>query len=135
MCFGFFFLSPDDTPLELLIPAGDVAYGLAWSYFYGYLKLILPGFQKRVAEYFKNNLNEDLKRANKDPCSVVGKLPKFFCVLPVSGNCPKDFETEDRNIETIGEVKYSMTVAGNVDRDYKSCVHVVTHPVHPEKVN
>ena len=29
------------------VPAGDVAHGLAWSYYYGYLKLVLPAIPDR----------------------------------------------------------------------------------------
>jgi hypothetical protein len=34
-----------DIPMEtqFLLPAGDVAYGLAWGYVTNYLRLVLPG--------------------------------------------------------------------------------------------
>ena len=40
----FYFLGRD-IPMEtqLLLPAGDVAYGLAWGYVTNYLRKVLPG--------------------------------------------------------------------------------------------
>ncbi|KAI0216161.1 hypothetical protein LSAT2_031799 [Lamellibrachia satsuma] len=36
------------VPLAASIPAGNVAHGLAWSYFYGFLNLVLPNLDERV---------------------------------------------------------------------------------------
>lgn len=41
---NFFLLyGTEDVLIEDLIPVGNVAFGLAWSYYYGYLNLVLPG--------------------------------------------------------------------------------------------
>ena len=39
----FVFVLGDDIPLQVCLPCGNVAQGLVWAYYYGYLKLILPG--------------------------------------------------------------------------------------------
>ena len=34
-------------PLDIAVPVGNIAHGFAWSYFFGYLNLILPGRYKQ----------------------------------------------------------------------------------------
>ena len=36
-----------DMPLKIAVPVGNIAYGFAWSYYFGYLNLILPGRYKK----------------------------------------------------------------------------------------
>ena len=33
----------DEVTMTSTIPAGNVAQGLAWTYYFGFLKLVLPG--------------------------------------------------------------------------------------------
>lgn len=40
--FPYLFVEPEDT-WESLLPVGNLAHGFAWGYYYGYLKIILPG--------------------------------------------------------------------------------------------
>lgn len=40
--FPDLFVEPEDT-WESLLPVGNLAHGFAWGYYYGYLKIILPG--------------------------------------------------------------------------------------------
>ena len=40
------FILDISPPLSSAIPAGNVAHGLAWSYFFGFLNIILPGKSK-----------------------------------------------------------------------------------------
>ena len=98
-----------------IISAGNVAHGLVWSYYYGYLRLILPGLRQRLEE-------SEFARKN------TPFLKRFICVLTETSNCPSTFNDEDKNIVTVGAVTYRVTLAGNVGRDYATAVHEVTDP-------
>jgi hypothetical protein len=42
---------------QFLLPAGDVAYGLAWGYVTNYLRILLPGKIKKtlpISRFFYN---------------------------------------------------------------------------------
>ena len=57
---------------------GNMGIGLAWSYFYGYLNLILPDMENRILKSDKYKIYEN--KMSK----------KFFIVIPESGNTPAD---------------------------------------------
>ena len=105
----------EDIPLSATIPAGDVACGLAWSYYYGYLEIILPGFRERV---------EKSEWTQKG----IPILKKFVCILPETAKCPDAMNEEDENIDTLGDVGHKSTVSGNKGRDYSHKVHQVKQP-------
>ena len=107
--------SSDDIPLTATIPAGNVAHGLVWSYYYGYLKLILPGLRQRA---------EQSQYAQMD----VPFLKRFVCILTETSNCPSSMKDEDEHIETLGGITFKVTRAGSQGRDYTTTVHRVTHP-------
>ncbi|ELT89678.1 hypothetical protein CAPTEDRAFT_193667 [Capitella teleta] len=126
----------DERPLSTLIPTGDVANGLAWSYFYGYMKIILPGLRERVDKHVKGDeLTNCLKDKNEDINLQKDEtfLKKFICILPMTSVCPNNFDEADENILTIGSVEYSSTISGNVKRNYKTCIHRVQHPEDKSK--
>ncbi|CAC5401080.1 TMEM173 [Mytilus coruscus] len=56
-------VSGEDFPLktEMLLPAGDVANGLAWGYVVNYLRVILPDALKNIEQSFKNKNISDYK--------------------------------------------------------------------------
>ncbi|ELT89677.1 hypothetical protein CAPTEDRAFT_221529 [Capitella teleta] len=107
-------LKASSTVTDLITP-GDIGHGLAWSYYYGYLKLILPGLRQRVNE------SEFAK-------SGTPFLKKFIAILPETSICPSSFDKEDENVKTIGAVEFSVSISGNVMRNYKTAVHQVTDP-------
>lgn len=104
-----------------LVEVKDVAYGLAWSYYYGYLTIIMPELRARArkSEY-----------ARKGPKLLL----KFVTILPTSGICPEEMCCIDSNIDYLGAIKYNVDRAGNKSRDYKHSVHRVTHPDDPLQV-
>ena len=107
---------------NMMVSTGDVGSGLAWSYYYGYLKLILPGLEDR-AETF------EYAKERQEPFPK-----KFVAVMPYSCHCPATFAAKDENIETVGGIKFSVDVAGNVGRNFNTTVHRVTDPRDPKKV-
>ena len=42
MVIKSYFLAAEQL-LSSAIPAGDIAHGLAWGYYYGFLHIVLPG--------------------------------------------------------------------------------------------
>ena len=105
-----------------MVSTGDVGSGLAWSYYYGYLKLKLPGLGDQ-AETFEH------AKERQEPFPK-----KFVVVMPNSCHCPATFAAIDENIETVGKIKFSIDVAANVQRNYDTTVHRVTDPRDPKKV-
>ena len=105
----------DDIPLTATIPAGNVAHGLVWSYYYGYLRLILPGLRQRA---------EESEYAKRD----LPFLKRFICILTETSNCPSSMNDADKNIDTLGGITYKVTTAGNVGRDYTTAIHKVRDP-------
>lgn len=70
-----------EPPIESQLPAGNVGHGLAWSYFYGYLDLILPGETKYEND---DKLWEVFKAVISFPCDTCseyhGEKIRFCCV-------------------------------------------------------
>jgi hypothetical protein len=120
-----------------LIPAGDIGYGMAWGYYYGYQKLILPGLRQRTEEFVKNGeLHKWLVAAKINDFTVIDRfLMRFICVLPLTSLCPGSFSEKDKNIRTIGAVDFDKTISGNIKRNYKTCIHFVSHPHDKTKVS
>ena len=105
-----------------MVATGNVGIGFAWSYYYGYLKLILPGLEDRAE-------NSEYSKEEGSPFPR-----KLVAVMPNSCRCPATFASADENIETVGTIDFSANVAGNVQRNYKTAVHRVTDPRDPKKV-
>jgi hypothetical protein len=111
----------ETTPVSELVPTGDIAFGLAWSYYYGYLKLILPGLRDRAEQ-------SEFAKSGGPPL-----MKKFISVMSETSRCPETFEKEDANFKTVGAIDFSITIAGNVQRSYKTAVHQVVDPRDPSK--
>lgn len=96
---------------------------LAWTYYYGYLKLILPGFTDRVKR--SRYWNEDSKN-----CKIV---PKLFIILPDSCLCPP-IVSEGDPMMTPGEhlEKFEAARAGNPRRSYTNFIYKLAD--HQDKV-
>lgn len=97
----------DDIPIATQIHVTQTGVGLAWSFFYGYLDIVLPGFDERV------------KKLTRFPLPVY---PKLVIVLPVSCRCPEMMPTED-DFRPIGYVKYKKSRAAIRERCYKNTVY------------
>ncbi|XP_021358597.1 stimulator of interferon genes protein-like isoform X4 [Mizuhopecten yessoensis] len=108
--------SPDED-WEDHIPAGNVAHGLAWSYYFGYLKFLLPGMDKRI-ECSKHWKTDSTKRR---------MCKKILLLYPSSCHCRLRRLDEDSSgrITHEGEVELLQDRAGVVGRVYKNTVYSV----------
>uniref|UniRef100_A0A8C1KCR2 Stimulator of interferon genes protein n=1 Tax=Cyprinus carpio TaxID=7962 RepID=A0A8C1KCR2_CYPCA len=92
----------------------NVAHGLAWSFYTGYLKFVLPDLQNKVSRY----------------SSTKGKLssPRLHILLPLNAKVPSKPEEEDTNVvfhENLPELE--RDTAGVRKRSYKNSVYKITH--------
>ena len=90
----------------------NVADGLAWCYYYGYLKLVLPHLEEQI------NKSEKYRRKIK--------VPRVFILLPKSCSFPSQgriSEVDDR-IKVDGPLpELKITRGGIHERSYKHTVH------------
>lgn len=96
-----------------VLPKQNFGYGAALGYFYGFLRLTLPDFRRRLVE-------ETLKN---EPGLLPTTVKKMLIIMPESCFCavemksPGKIEFTDRFVVRIGNR------AGNVQRDYKSSLY------------
>ncbi|KAM6148478.1 stimulator of interferon genes protein [Erethizon dorsatum] len=69
----------------------NVAHGLAWSYYIGYLRLILPGLQARIQAYNKLH-NNTLRGAGSQ---------RLYILFPLDCGVPDDLSVADPNIRFL----------------------------------
>ncbi|CAM4617152.1 unnamed protein product [Leuciscus chuanchicus] len=91
----------------------NVAHGLAWSFYIGYLKLILPDLQNKINKY----------------SSTGARLssPRLHILLPLNAVVPSKPEEEDTNVvfhENLPELE--LDIAGVRKRSYKNSVYKIT---------
>ncbi|XP_052429710.1 stimulator of interferon genes protein [Carassius gibelio] len=91
----------------------NVAHGLAWSFYLGYLRFLLPDLQNKVIQY----------------SSTKGKLssPRLHILLPLNARVPTKPEDEDTNVifsENLPELE--RDTAGVRKRSYKNSVYKIT---------
>ncbi|KAF4105065.1 stimulator of interferon genes protein [Onychostoma macrolepis] len=91
----------------------NVAHGLAWSFYTGYLKFVLPDLQNKVNQY----------------SSTRGKMSssRLHILLPVNAKVPNKPEEEDTNVifhENLPELE--RDTAGVRNRSYKNSVYKIT---------
>ncbi|XP_032332749.1 stimulator of interferon genes protein isoform X1 [Camelus ferus] len=92
----------------------NVAHGLAWSYYIGYLRLILPGLQARIQTYnrFHNNVI-------RGPGSH-----RLHILLPLDCGVPDDLSVADPNIRFLNELpQQSADRAGIKGRVYTNSIY------------
>ncbi|XP_043559630.1 stimulator of interferon genes protein isoform X2 [Chiloscyllium plagiosum] len=92
--FGFLDLTPAEISEICEKSKFNVAHGLAWSYYVGYLKLILPNLEERIKKcYVKNVLDckENWKLYILIPfsCKIYGKLEKMDSKIEFCQNLPE----------------------------------------------
>ncbi|XP_074068979.1 stimulator of interferon genes protein isoform X2 [Macrotis lagotis] len=91
----------------------NVAHGLAWSYYIGYLKLILPGLQARIQIY--NQFNKDVLR-----------IPELHILIPLDCRVPDDLSQADSNICFLQELpQHKIDRAGIKGRIYSNSIYKI----------
>ncbi|VDI08863.1 Hypothetical predicted protein [Mytilus galloprovincialis] len=87
-------VSGRDTPMEtqMILPAGDVANGLAWGYVTNYLRKILPDILKEIIPAFERKGTADFKCPHK-----------LYIIIPKS--CNAGHVLEDNNGRIVNFTK------------------------------
>ncbi|XP_067238335.1 stimulator of interferon genes protein [Chanodichthys erythropterus] len=91
----------------------NVAHGLAWSFYIGYLKFVLPDLQNKISQYSSTRVKLS------SPCLHI--------LLPLNAVVPTKPEEEDTNVvfhENLPELE--LDIAGVRNRSYKNCVYKIT---------
>lgn len=92
----------------------NVAHGLAWSYYIGYLKLILPGLQARIRMF--NQLHNNM-------LSGAGSR-RLYILFPLDCGVPDDLSVADPNIRFRDMLPQQNTDrAGVKNRAYSNSVY------------
>ncbi|XP_053105770.1 stimulator of interferon genes protein [Hemicordylus capensis] len=92
----------------------NVAHGLAWSYYVGYLKVILPGLKDSIQNFNRSN-NILLK------CEKTWKL---HILIPLSCEVYDDLQKVDSRIKFINNLpELNVDQAGIKRRSYKNSVY------------
>ncbi|XP_010896713.2 stimulator of interferon genes protein [Esox lucius] len=93
----------------------NVAHGLAWSFYLGYLNLVLPRLEDSIAEFSAKNLG--------DPFQTRG-FRKLLILLPVNANITHKLEDADTNIRFYDNLPNTeIDRAGVRGRVYKHSVY------------
>ncbi|XP_060771249.1 stimulator of interferon genes protein [Neoarius graeffei] len=93
----------------------NVAHGLAWSFYIGYLKLVIPELEEQVRKYY-NQTGEILYSSH------------LYILLPLSAVAPAKIEEEDHNIrfhQNLPEIQLDR--AGVRRRVYKHSIYKITN--------
>ncbi|XP_016284133.2 stimulator of interferon genes protein [Monodelphis domestica] len=94
----------------------NVAHGLAWSYYIGYLKLILPGLQARIQAY--NQFNKDVLRSPEGH--------RLHILIPLDCRVPDDLSQADPNIHFLQELpQHRADRAGIKGRVYTNSIYKI----------
>ncbi|NXC21018.1 STING protein, partial [Corythaeola cristata] len=94
----------------------NVAHGLAWSYYVGYLKIVLPRVKKSMEEFSRANPN---KMASKETW-------KLHILIPLSCEICDDLEKADSNIQYLTDLtETTLTRAGIKKRVYKHSLYTI----------
>ncbi|XP_010156112.1 PREDICTED: stimulator of interferon genes protein, partial [Eurypyga helias] len=94
----------------------NVAHGLAWSYYVGYLKIVLPRVKKSLEEFSRAN-------PNMLACREIWKL---HILVPLSCDIYDDLEKADSNIQYLADLpETTLTRAGTKKRVYKHSLYAI----------
>eukprot|EP00075_Anas_platyrhynchos_P034669 XP_027323922.1 stimulator of interferon genes protein isoform X2 [Anas platyrhynchos] len=94
----------------------NVAHGLAWSYYVGYLKIVLPRIKECMEEISRANLNVWA-------CRETWKL---HILIPLSCNVWDDLEKADSNIQYLTDLtETTLTRGGIKKRVYKHSLYAI----------
>ena len=93
----------------------NVADGLAWSYYFGYLKLVLPNLEGQIviSEHYRYKITKK----------------KLFILLPKNCYTYATIEEADPRITVAGNLpSYDINRGGILKRSYKHTVHRIEMP-------
>ncbi|KAF1540999.1 hypothetical protein FQV10_0010137, partial [Eudyptes schlegeli] len=94
----------------------NVAHGLAWSYYIGYLKIVLPRLKKSMEEFSRANPNVLARR----------ETWKLHILVPLSCDVYDDLEKADSNIQYLTDLtETTLTRAGTKKRVYKHSLYAI----------
>ncbi|XP_031981231.1 stimulator of interferon genes protein isoform X1 [Corvus moneduloides] len=94
----------------------NVAHGLAWSYYVGYLKIVLPRMKKSMEEFCRANPN----------LLACRKTWKLHILIPLSCDVYDDLEKADSNIQYVTDLtETTLARAGTKKRVYKHSLYAI----------
>uniref|UniRef100_A0A8C3UL05 Stimulator of interferon genes protein n=2 Tax=Catharus ustulatus TaxID=91951 RepID=A0A8C3UL05_CATUS len=94
----------------------NVAHGLAWSYYVGYLKIVLPRLKKSMEEFSRVNLN----------LVACRKTWKLHILVPLNCDVHDDLEKADSNIQYVTDLtETTLARAGTKKRVYKHSLYAI----------
>ncbi|XP_023791929.1 stimulator of interferon genes protein [Cyanistes caeruleus] len=94
----------------------NVAHGLAWSYYVGYLKIVLPRFKKSMEEFSRANPN----------LLACKKTWKLHILIPLNCDVCDDLEKADSNIQYVTDLtETTLARAGTKKRVYKHSLYAI----------
>ncbi|XP_016157024.1 PREDICTED: stimulator of interferon genes protein, partial [Ficedula albicollis] len=94
----------------------NVAHGLAWSYYIGYLKIVLPRLKKSMEEFSRGNPN----------LLACRKTWKLHILVPLSCDVYDDLEKADSNIQYMADLtETTLARAGTKKRVYKHSLYAI----------
>ncbi|XP_042547999.1 stimulator of interferon genes protein [Dipodomys spectabilis] len=114
------------TPVEISAVSEkrnlNVAQGLAWSYYIGYLRLILPGLQARIQTY--NQLHNNILQG--------AGSQRLYILIPLDCRVPDDVSGADPNIRFLHMLpQQSIDRAGVKGRIYSNSVYELLEKGQP----
>ncbi|XP_069826152.1 stimulator of interferon genes protein isoform X2 [Dendropsophus ebraccatus] len=119
----FFILAPTQAEISKITEKKhlNVAHGLAWSYYVGYLKFALPALKHLVKEFNKENNN-----LLRSPETL-----KLYILMPLSCKIYNDLKEEDENLTFFKEIPpLRVDRAGIKARIFKNNVYRILDEEH-----
>ncbi|XP_078509459.1 stimulator of interferon genes protein [Lissotriton helveticus] len=103
----------------------NVAHGLAWSYYIGYLKIILPEFKASLRLFMKENENL-LEPKENENLLILKETSKLHILIPVSCEMYDSLSNVDSNIEFFKSLPpIYKDRAGVKQRVYKNSMYQI----------
>ncbi|XP_062443376.1 stimulator of interferon genes protein isoform X2 [Rhea pennata] len=94
----------------------NVAHGLAWSYYVGYLKIVLPRLKESMEKFSRANPNVLAHR----------ETWKLHILIPLSCDIYDNLEKADNNIQYLMDLpETTLTRAGTKRRVYKHSLYMI----------
>nr|BAE32222.1 unnamed protein product [Mus musculus]BAE42224.1 unnamed protein product [Mus musculus]BAE42310.1 unnamed protein product [Mus musculus] len=125
MLLGLQSLTPAEVSAVCEEKKLNVAHGLAWSYYIGYLRLILPGLQARIRMF--NQLHNNM-------LSGAGSR-RLYILFPLDCGVPDDLSVVDPNIRFRDMLpQQNIDRAGIKNRVYSNSVYEILENGQPAGV-
>ena len=109
----------------------NVCGGLAWSFYFGYLRIILPEFHN----IFYRARGDDYQLDNQDICDMVlEEHRRLFIIIPIDGYCYRNFDFFDDNITRLKEMPAQIKTRGGMhERKYSNNLYKIEKEGHNPK--